>query len=59
MFMALVYEKWNFIGFPGANDMILSQLTKKIHRIFPDAVVRVKPMRTLSAINTDASKHEK
>jgi hypothetical protein len=26
---------------------------------FPDADVRVKPMMTLPAINTDASKHEK
>ncbi|QLS55363.1 DinI family protein [Citrobacter sp. RHBSTW-00887] len=35
------------------------QLTKRVHRIFPDADVRVKPMITLPAINTDASKHEK
>jgi len=34
-------------------------LTKRVHRIFPDADVRVKPMMTLPAINTDASKHEK
>ena len=31
----------------------------RVHRIFPDADVRVKPMMTLPAINTDASKHEK
>jgi hypothetical protein len=30
-----------------------------VHRIFPDADVRVKPMMTLASINTDASKHEK
>ncbi|OOL21543.1 DNA-damage-inducible protein I, partial [Klebsiella aerogenes] len=34
-------------------------LTKRIHRIFPDADIRVKPMMSLPAINTDASKHEK
>jgi hypothetical protein len=30
-----------------------------MQRIFPEAEVRVKPMMTLPAINTDASKHEK
>ncbi len=29
-----------------------------MQRIFPEAEVRVKPMMTLPAINTDASKHE-
>ena len=59
MFVELVYDKRNFSGLPGANDMILSELTKRIHRVFPDVEVRVKPMMTLPAINTDASKHEK
>ncbi|WP_275268980.1 DinI family protein [Citrobacter freundii] len=49
----------NFDGLPGAKDIILGELTKRVHRIFPDADVRVKPMMTLPAINTDASKHEK
>jgi hypothetical protein len=35
------------------------RINKRVHRIFPDAEVRVKPMMTLPAINTDASKHEK
>ncbi|MBL1952420.1 DinI family protein, partial [Klebsiella pneumoniae] len=43
----------------GARETITAELTKRIHRIFPDADVRVKPMMTLPAINTDASKHEK
>ena len=59
MFVELVYDKWNFDGLPGAKDIILGELCKRIHRIFPDADVRVKPMMTLPAINTDASKHEK
>ncbi|MDX7347723.1 DinI family protein [Citrobacter braakii] len=59
MFVELVYDKRNFDGLPGAKDIILSELTKRVHRIFPDADVRVKPMMTLPAINTDASKHEK
>lgn len=59
MFVELVYDKRNFEGLPGAKDIILRELTKRIHRVFPDADVRVKPMMTLPSINTDASKHEK
>ena len=59
MFVELVYDKRNFDGLPGAKDIILGELTKRVHRIFPDADVRVKPVMTLPAINTDASKHEK
>ncbi|QLY02905.1 DinI family protein [Citrobacter sp. RHBSTW-00599] len=59
MFVELVYDKRNFEGLKGANDIILGELAKRIHRIFPDADVRVKPMMSLPAINTDASKHEK
>ncbi len=56
MFVELVYDKRNFDGLPGAKDIILGELTRRVHRIFPDADVRVKPMMTLPAINTDASK---
>ncbi|WP_116426268.1 DinI-like family protein, partial [Klebsiella pneumoniae] len=59
MFVELVYDKRNFDGLPRAKDIILGELTKRVHRIFPDADVWVKPMMTLPAINTDASKHEK
>ncbi|MBJ8972700.1 DinI family protein [Citrobacter braakii] len=59
MFVELVYDKRNFDGLPGAKDIILGELTRRVHRFFPDADVRVKPMMTLPAINTDASKHEK
>jgi hypothetical protein len=59
MFVELVYDKRNFDGLPGARDIILGELSKRVHRIFPDADVRVKPMMTLPAINTDASKHER
>ncbi|EGT0679010.1 DinI family protein, partial [Citrobacter braakii] len=51
MFVELVYDKRNFDGLPGAKDIILGELTKRVHRIFPDADVRVKPMMTLPAIN--------
>ena len=59
MFVELVYDKRNFDGLRGAREIILGELGKRIHRIFPDADVRVKPLMTLPAINTDASKHEK
>ncbi|MGE0970742.1 DinI-like family protein [Klebsiella sp. WOUb02] len=59
MFVELVYDKRNFEGLVGAKETIMAELTKRIHRIFPEADVRVKPMMTLPAINTDASKHEK
>ena len=59
MFVELVYDKRNFDGLPGAKDIILGELSKRVHRIFPEADIRVKPMMTLPAFNTDASKHEK
>lgn len=37
----------------------MAELAKRVHQIFPDAEVKVKPMMTMPAINTDASKHEK
>ncbi len=49
MFVELVYDKRNFDGLPGAKDIILGELSKRVHRIFPDADVRVKPMMTLPA----------
>ncbi|KAA1145194.1 DinI family protein [Citrobacter portucalensis] len=58
MFVELVYDKRNFDGLPGAKDIILGELTRRVHRIFPDADVRVKPMMTLPPINTDSSKHD-
>ncbi len=48
MFVELVYDKRNFDGLPSAKDIILGELTKRVHRIFPDADVRVKPMMTLT-----------
>lgn len=59
MFVELIYDKRNVEGLPGAKEKILSELTRRVSQIFPDAEVRVKPMMTLPAINTDASKHEK
>ncbi|HCM9500945.1 TPA: DinI family protein [Enterobacter roggenkampii] len=59
MFVELVYDKRNFEGLPGAKEIIHHELCKRVSRVFPEAVVRVKPMVTLPVINSDASKHEK
>ncbi|HFO2449627.1 DinI family protein [Raoultella terrigena] len=59
MFVELIYDKRNFEGLAGAKETITAELTKRVHRIFPDADVRVKPMMTLPTINTNGSKHEK
>ncbi|WP_229233970.1 DinI family protein, partial [Citrobacter amalonaticus] len=41
-----------------AKTIILNELTKRVHRIFPDAEVRVKPMQA-NALNSDCTKTEK
>ena len=37
MFVELIYDKRNFEGLAGAKEIILTELTKRVHRIFPDA----------------------
>ncbi|EDS7589488.1 DinI family protein [Salmonella enterica subsp. diarizonae] len=56
MFVELFYDKRNVVGFPRAKDIILNELTKRVHRIFPD--VRVKPMQA-NGLNSDASKSDR
>ncbi|WP_342321015.1 DinI family protein [Kosakonia sp. BYX6] len=58
MFVELVYDKRNVEGLPGAKEIILCELTKRVHRIFPDADVRVKPMQA-NGLNSDASKSDR
>ncbi|HKM98038.1 MAG TPA: DinI family protein [Buttiauxella sp.] len=58
MFVELVYDKRNVAGLPGANEKILEELTRRVHTIFPDAQVRVKPMQA-NAVNSDCTKNEK
>nr|WP_269134906.1 DinI family protein [Pseudescherichia vulneris] len=43
---------------PGAREIILDELTRRVHRIFPDAEVRVKPMQA-NGLNSDASKSDR
>ncbi len=60
MFVELVYDKRNVERLEGASEIILAELTKQVHQIFPDAEVRVKPMQA-NCLNSDANKsdHEK
>ncbi|MFP8355500.1 DinI family protein [Klebsiella aerogenes] len=58
MFVELVYDKRNVQELPDAQQIILTELTKRVHRIFPDAEVKVKPMQT-NALNSDCTKTEK
>ncbi|AUO43049.1 DinI family protein [Escherichia coli] len=57
MFVELVYDKRNVEGLTGAREIILNELTKRVHRIFPDAEVKVKPMQA-NGLNSDASKSD-
>jgi hypothetical protein len=58
MFVELVYDKRNVEGLPGAREIILNELTHRVHRIFPDADVKVKPMQA-NGLNSDASKNDR
>lgn len=58
MFVELVYDKRKVQGLAGAQQIILTELTKRVHQTFPDAEVKVKPMQT-NALNSDGTKTEK
>lgn len=58
MFVELVYDKRNVDGLAGAREIILAELTKRVHQIFPSAEVKVKPMQA-NALNSDASKSDR
>ncbi|EMM6492364.1 DinI family protein [Enterobacter hormaechei] len=58
MFVELVYDKRNVQGLDGAREIILAELTKRVHNIFPDAEVKVKPMQA-NGLNSDASKSDR
>ncbi|HDS6542073.1 TPA: DinI family protein [Enterobacter hormaechei subsp. steigerwaltii] len=58
MFVELVYDKRNVDGLVGSREIILAELTKRVHQIFPDAEVKVKPMQA-NALNSNASKSDR
>jgi hypothetical protein len=58
MFVELVYDKRNVQGLDGAREIILAELTRRVHSIFPDAEVKVKPMQA-NGLNSDAIKSDR
>ncbi|WP_029685950.1 DinI family protein [Tatumella saanichensis] len=58
MFVELVYDKRNVEGLENAREIILEELARRVHRIFPEAEVRVKPMQA-NGLNSDASKNDR
>ena len=58
MFVELVYDKRNVEGLEGAQEIILAELTKRVHTVFPASSVRVKPMQA-NAVNSNCTKTEK
>ncbi|MEA9393112.1 DinI-like family protein [Acerihabitans sp. TG2] len=58
MRVELIYDKRNVAGLENAGELIKAELTKRVHRVFPTAEVKVKAMQA-NGINTDANKQEK
>lgn len=58
MYVELVYDKRNTEGLNNAKGIIEAELTKRIHRFFPEAEIRVKPMQA-NAVNSDCTKAQK
>ncbi|MBN5321183.1 DinI family protein [Serratia marcescens] len=58
MFVELVYDKRNVAGLPNAAEIIRNELEKRVHALFPEAEVRVKPMQA-NSLNSDASKSDR
>ncbi|ABG12913.1 dinI-like family protein [Yersinia pestis Antiqua] len=56
MRVELIYDKRNVGSLANATEIIRAELTKRVHRVFPDAEVNVKAMHA-NGINT--SKQEK
>lgn len=56
MFVELVYDKRNVEGLEGVREIILAELTKRLHQIFPYAEVKAKTMLA-NALNSDAMKN--
>ena len=59
MYVELIYDKRNVDGLPNARALILAELEKRVHHVFPQAEVKVKPMSGDSRIQSDASKNDR
>ncbi|HEJ7906638.1 MAG: DinI-like family protein [Serratia marcescens] len=58
MFVELTFDQRNVKGLPDAAEIIKAELTRRVHRVFPDAEVKVKPMQTNGLIS-DANKSDR
>ena len=58
MFFELIYDKRNVEGLAGASEIIFAGLTKRVHQIFPQAEVKVKPMQS-NGLNSNASNSDR
>ncbi|MBF2747790.1 DinI-like family protein [Enterobacter bugandensis] len=52
MFVELVYDKRNVEGLEGAREIILVELTKRVHQIFPDGRVRQGGVNSVTAFRS-------
>ncbi|CAI1973809.1 DinI family protein [Serratia marcescens] len=58
MFVELIFDQRNVKGLPDAAEIIKAELTRRVHQVFPDAEVKVKPMQTNGLIS-DANKSDR
>ncbi|WP_440481654.1 DinI-like family protein [Serratia marcescens] len=58
MFVELIFDQRNVKGLPDAAEIIKAELRRRVHRVFPDAEVKVKPMQTNGLIS-DANKSDR
>ncbi|HEN7341582.1 DinI-like family protein [Serratia marcescens] len=58
MFVELIFDQRNVKGLPDAAEIIKAELARRVHRVFPDAEVKVKPMQTNGLIS-DANKSDR
>ena len=59
MRVELIFDKRNVSGIPNASEKIEAELVKRVHRMFPDAEVKVKPMQANRLNTQGASKQER
>lgn len=59
MRIEMTYDKRNTASIPNAYEKIMAEFTKRAHRLFPDAEIKVKPMQANSLTARGATKQEK
>lgn len=59
MRVELSYDKRNVAAIPDAGEKITLELTKRVHRLFPQAEIKVKAMQANGLSTFGVSKQEK